>query len=126
MSNYLHHVPGRVRVRSRILCRNNQTRQLALQQVRALEGVTSVRLNSKAGSVTVMYDTEVAGLEQILEQLHKYDCLAPGLETRPKPAKKAAVAQSGSFPAMIGKMALNVLVARGVNYSLSSLLGARI
>lgn len=126
MTDYVHHVPGRLRVRSKVFRCDSASRASALRKLRAADGVRTVRLNPKAGSVTVCYDTAATGPKQILDFLAA-ECLAapqPSVavtSTRERPAKPA-----GNLGAEIGRMALSVLVNKGVSYSLSSLLGARI
>jgi hypothetical protein len=120
MTDYLHHVPGRLRVRSKVFRCNSISQNMALRKLRALDGVSTVRLNSKAGSVIVCYDTEKIGPTKILDLLNACKCIqtAP-IITQHGPKERNITSE-------IGKMALSVLVSKGVNYSISSLLGARV
>lgn len=126
MTDYLHHVPGRLRVRSKALRCDSAARGATLRKLRVLEGVRTVRLNAKAGSVTICYDADVTEPQHILDFLNT-ECLraAPSPMTKPAVPRRASRPDAG-LTALIGKMALNVLVSKGVNYSLSSLLGARV
>jgi hypothetical protein len=127
MTEYLHHVPGRLRVRSKALRCDSAARGAALRRLRALEGVDSVRLNAKAASLTVYYDVEILDAERILDFLNA-ECL------RAMPTQTARAAAMPSTPrprhnqltGEIARIALSVLVNKGVSYSLSSLLGARV
>jgi len=131
MTDYLHHVPGRLRVRTRSLRCDHAARGKMLRKLQAKEGIRSVRLNAKAASVTVFYDVEATDAQQILDFLHT-ECLRAS-EARSVPL---AAARSRANPqpayvrnplaAEIGRMALGVLVNKGVTFSLASLLGARI
>ena len=85
----------------------------------------TVRLNPKAGSVIVTYDVDstdpqrVLGfLEAELVRLTPYQPVAK----RDGPRQEGRGAQ---FTAEVGRMALNLLVQRGVNFSLSTLLCRR-
>lgn len=126
MTDYLHHVPGRLRIRARSLRCNPADRAATLRKLQAREGVRSVRLNPKAGSITIFYDVEATDAAQILAFVHD-ECLraariqAAPLRTAPEPARP-----SNPLTAEIGRMALGVLVNKGVTFSLASLLGARI
>ena len=94
-----------------------------LVKLQALEGVNSIRLNPKAGSVTVCYDVGVTDPHRILAFIHA-DCLGshPATPSRLKPKHEKPRGLANE----IGRMALSVLVNKGVSYSLSSLLGARV
>ncbi|MFO8152672.1 hypothetical protein [Thioalkalivibrio sp.] len=125
MNEFLHHVPGRVRIRARLFRSESRERSQALRRLRALPAVRSLRLNEKAGSVTVFYDTcETSGAE-LLQRLQQ-ECpqatlpLAPGGR-----APSTFAAAQRPIAAEIGKVALNMLVNKGVSYSLSTLLRTR-
>ena len=126
MTDYLHHVPGRLRIRSRTLRGDTASRNAALRKLRALSGVRSVRHNAKAGSVTVCYDIRVADPDGILELIDN-ECLRFRSVRRPAVSRhKPATTKSGSgLTAEIGRMALGALVSRSVGYSISSLFGVR-
>lgn len=121
MTQYLHHVPGRLRARAGIfLCDTEQRRNL-LRRLQETNGVRLVCLNGKAGSVTVHYDVEKTALDSLLQVLEfqRVEVRAPSPVPRRSPLK-------GALVGMVGKMALNMLVSKGINYSLSSLLRTRI
>ncbi len=120
MAHYLHHVPGRLRVRSKAFSHESGARSKVLRTIWTTAGVRSVRLNSKAGSVTVCYEVGTIKPEEILNLMHRHECL----ESRSMPKRTSS--SQGALTTEIGKMALGVLVNKGVSYSLSSLLGARI
>ncbi|MCG8425905.1 MAG: heavy-metal-associated domain-containing protein [Chromatiales bacterium] len=133
MTGYLHHVPGRLRARSQAFLRNTVQRKNTLRQLQALDGVRSVRLNAKAGSVTIVYEAEATDVQQIFDLLAKVDsCQAEPVYFSKQKRETTSGSDSTSsslmaaIPSMVGKVALNILVTRGVNYSLSSLLGPRV
>ena len=74
MTDYLHHIPGRLRVRAKAFRCDPAVRGDTLVKLQALEGVNSIRLNPKAGSVTVCYDVGVTDPHRILAFIHA-DCL---------------------------------------------------
>lgn len=130
MRPYVHHVPGRMRIRDAAFRLATPERRSLLRGLRAIDGVTAVRLNDKAGSVTVFYDPVACRADAILEQFGSHQwasrrapVTAPRRPSRPRaPVREAALAGLG---AEIGRMALSVLVNRSVTYSLASLLGTR-
>lgn len=131
MTNYLHHTPGRLRVRSRVFRRDSAARRQALRELSQADGVASVRLNAKAGSVTVFYDEDMTTMERIVDLFKAYESRQQNSAT-PKPdvrvsraAPVGGAAAAGLLMPMIGKAALSLLVNKGVSLSLSSLLRTR-
>lgn len=131
MTDYLHHTPGRLRVRSSVFRRDTAARRQALRELSQADGVASVRLNAKAGSVTVFYDQDVTTMERIVDLFKAYEsrqqkAATPQPQVRvPRPAPAGGVAAAGLLMPMIGKAALSLLVNKGVSVSLSSLLRTR-
>jgi hypothetical protein len=121
MNEYLHHVPGRMRIRAQMFLSESRERSHALRRLWGIAGVRSLRLNEKAGSVTLYYDTGIVSGEALLNTLRR-ECphatvpaVAPGTRRPPRMTTRPIAAE-------IGKMALGVLVNKGVSYSLASLL----
>jgi len=121
MNEYLHHVPGRIRIRTQLFRSESQERSQALRRLRAIPGVRSLRLNEKAASVTLYYDTAAISGQALLQTL-RWECpqatvpvVAPKTQRPPRMTSRPIAAE-------IGKMALGVLVNKGVSYSLASLL----
>ncbi|NKN31951.1 HMA2 domain-containing protein [Marichromatium bheemlicum] len=78
MRHYIHHVPGRLRVRSAALrCRSLLDGE-AQRQLLALEGVREVRFNPRASSLTLLYDPERIGRAQLLAALEQHGCVEVG------------------------------------------------
>ena len=130
MTEYLHHVPGRLRLRARLFRRASPERSRLLRELRALDGVRDVRLNEKAASVTIFYDASMADADDIMSFIGEHCAVTASSVTQPSVARvaKPAAAATATTPLVseIGRVALSVIVSKGVNYSLSSLLGARI
>lgn len=130
MTEYLHHVPGRLRIRSKLFRANTPERSSTLRQIRALEGVSGTRLNHKSGSLVVSYDTDTTGPEQIIDTLEA--CYKSFNLIPVTPVKKSADNSNNLQPPWnnitkeVSKVAFNMLISRGVSYSISSILGNRI
>jgi copper chaperone CopZ len=79
MSHYIHHVPGRLRIRSSSFRCDPVSARIAEGELSATEGVREVRVNPRAGSITVHYDTVHLTQAQILERLEQVGCLGATL-----------------------------------------------
>ncbi len=121
MNEYLHHVPGRMRIRTRVFRSESHERSQALRRLRAIPGVRSLRLNEKAASVTLYYDTAATSGQVLLDTLQQECPQATVPPVAPQPQRPPRVT-SRPIAAEIGKMALGVLINKGVSYSLASLL----
>lgn len=74
---YMHSVPGRVRIRSKILRSNSGLRGAIVGACESLPGVCSVKANGLTGSVLVTYDQQAAGEQDILAVIRKSGYLPP-------------------------------------------------
>ncbi|EXJ14215.1 HMA2 domain-containing protein [Imhoffiella purpurea] len=109
MSHSIHHVPGRLRVRSNAFrCRPEEARE-AQSRLASMEGVTQVRLNAHAGSITVNYDTDRLSKQTLLEAMKDLGC-AP---VAPR-ASHAAASKAGE---MFGKALVGAIVNKAVERS---------
>ena len=125
MNEFLHHVPGRIRIRARLFRSESRERSQALRRLRALSAVRSLRLNEKAGSVTVFYDAGETSGTELLQALRR-ECPQATFPAAPSTRRRVPLAAAKRpIAAEIGKVALNMLVNKGVSYSLSTLLRTR-
>lgn len=69
MAHYIHHVPGRLRIRTPRLKRDTIRAEAAEALVLTIDGVTAARANSMTGSLTVGYQRDVVSAETILDAL---------------------------------------------------------
>jgi hypothetical protein len=121
VNEYLHHVPGRMRIRTPLFRSESHERSQALRRLRAIPGVRSLRLNEKAASVTLYYDTAAISGRALLEALQR-ECPQATVPPATPKTRRPPRLTSRPIAAEIGKMALGVLVNKGVSYSLASLL----
>ncbi len=120
MIDYLHHVPGRLRIRSKVFRFDTISRNMAVRELRAMEGIGSVRLNQKASCITVCYDIGLINSKQIIEFLESCECIkAPSSVVRPVIRKQTNKTSDWRIGKEVGKIAFNILVSRGI----TSLLG---
>lgn len=117
MSQYIHHVPGRIRVRAKAFRCRGEKAKAAQRRLLALSGVRQVRINPHAGSITVHY--EAAQLEQadLLGVLEQCGCLGLG-------SRSSAV--SSKAGALFGKALVGAVVQKAVEQSARTLVGALI
>ena len=72
---YIHHTPGRLRVKGRHFnCHGDRARK-AMASLQALAGVELVKLNPHAGSLTVHYDPDLHTQAELLAVLETAGCL---------------------------------------------------
>ena len=114
MSQYIHHVPGRIRVRSKAFQCRSEKALAAERQLRVLNGVRSVRVNPHAGSITVHYDTEVLKQSDLLATLEQVGCLGATTRTDESARKMGE---------MFGKALVGAVVQKVVERSARTLVG---
>jgi copper chaperone CopZ len=71
MNTYVHHVPGRLRVRTAAVKRNPEAAALAKQSLSAVAGVLSAEANTVTGSVTLRYDPATISQHDIFDVLRR-------------------------------------------------------
>ncbi|MCG6862013.1 MAG: heavy-metal-associated domain-containing protein [Chromatiaceae bacterium] len=115
MSQYIHHIPGRIRVRSKAFrCRNEKARA-AERRLLALTGVQRVRVNPHTASITVHPDpslVEQSDTVSVLEQ-----CGYLGITSRGDVVSRKACE-------LLGKVLIGAVVQEAVDPSARRLLDA--
>jgi copper chaperone CopZ len=69
MSHYIHHVPGRLRVKTPVLKRNEQRAAAVKALLREFDGIDAVDVNTVTGSILVGYDKTRTDSNTILAAL---------------------------------------------------------
>lgn len=77
MSHYIHHVPGRLRVKSPGLKRNAHAAEETRDHMARLLGVESTEVNTVTGSLVVKYDTRLVGGHTLINTLRSLGHLLP-------------------------------------------------
>jgi hypothetical protein len=117
MSQYIHHVPGRIRVRSKAFrCRSEKARA-AESRLLALTGVRQVRVNPRAGSIRVHYDPERLKQTDLLAVLEQCGCLGASMRN------DAVTRKAGE---LFGKALVGAVVQKAIEQSARTLVGALI
>lgn len=76
MSQYIHHVPGRIRVRSKAFRCYGERANNAQAKLMAMEGVRAVQVNQRASSIVVQYDPELLSRVELFSALEDLGCMA--------------------------------------------------
>lgn len=74
MKSYVHHIPGRLRIRSAQVKRNPVAASAARSQLLAVEGVQGVDISTVTGSIVIHYDAAVVAGGRLLTLLDAHDC----------------------------------------------------
>ncbi|WP_089725622.1 HMA2 domain-containing protein [Candidatus Thiosymbion oneisti] len=115
MSQYIHHVPGRIRVRSKAFCCHSEKARAAESRLLALTGVRQVRLNPHAASITVHYDPVLLRQSDLFSVLEQSGCL--GAASRSDEVSRKA-------GELFGKALVGAVVQKAVEQSARTLVGA--
>ncbi len=91
MSHYVHHVPGRLRVRIPSIKGNTIRANEVEKFCRKLNGLDTVEANTVTGSLIIKYHSDILSHEEIMEKLRKNNYLngSPQL-SNPQPFDRAA------------------------------------
>ena len=120
MAASIHHIPGRLRLRS-ALTRGYPGRAEGLAQLfQAVDGVLSTQISERTGSLTILYNPRQLDADTLYRVV---DRVRPVVrDTRVVSPKRAArVTQAGQ---VFGKAAFDVFVAKALERSVVSLLTA--
>jgi hypothetical protein len=92
MSHYVHHVPGRLRIKSQAFKNNEENAALARTLFQGLAGVHAIELNGLTGSLLVRYDKSLLSSNKILGLLVANGFIShlPDLGRRPVPRRISA------------------------------------
>jgi len=112
MSHYLHHVPGRLRIRNRAFrCSPEKTYGLS-KELAGLPGVDAVRCNERNGSLTIQYQPSSDAGERALQLLADAGCLT---------GSAAGAGAFGDVAGTFGKAVIAAVAQQTVVRSFSSL-----
>ena len=114
MSEYIHHVSGRLRLKLEHIKRQPLQAQAVDAAVRRIRGVTSVNTNVTTGSLLIRYDTDKVGIEAILHSMKEAGLL---------PASRASQS-SPSLSIPVADKVADIVVGKLIERSAVALLGA--
>ena len=119
MSPYIHHVPGRLRVKCAVL-RNAPARAQRIETVlRCTPGVLSAETNLLTGSVIVRYSVDRTNGDDLLEKFSDYGLISAAALQEQKPSPAISNLATPVAEAVVEKL-MGVLIQR----SAAALIGA--
>jgi hypothetical protein len=119
MNPNLHHVPGRLRVRSPRLKRNARLAETARRELGLVAGITGVRVTEVTGSITLTYDVGTLGKQDLLELL-----LARGWITADLLAEPSSPGSAARAGEVLAKATVALLVEKAIERSTIALIAA--
>ena len=75
MSYYVHHTPGRLRVKIPLVKGNQERAKEVREILKELDGVNFIEINTVTGSVVVKYDRNVLNADYLLNYYKGYNIL---------------------------------------------------
>ena len=66
MSYYIHHIAGRLRVKTHLVKRNQNTAEEVQKKLGQINGINSVFVNTVTGSIIISYDTDTLSPQRVL------------------------------------------------------------
>jgi hypothetical protein len=121
MAHYIHHVPGRLRVRTPRLKRDTLRTEAAEALLLTIEGVTAARANSVTGSITVSFQRDVVSADSILETLALHGYYQPELVQHADQQLPNMAERAGG---VLGKALFGMVLEKAVERSAFALIGA--
>jgi len=121
MGHYIHHVPGRLRIRTPKLKRDAGRAKTAEQLLQSINGVSSVRANDVTGSITLIYERDTVSSEEILRTLARHGYYDPDAVRHADGQWHDAATRTGDT---LGKALFGFVVKEAFERSAVALIGA--
>ena len=122
MSHYVHHVPGRMRIRTPLLKRNEKRAQAVRALVTAQTGVKTADVNTVTGSVVIHYDPKRTTSTALFDLLKQEGCAGAADHT----AATGIVSRGNALSPGAGKAVIGVVVENLLKHSATALVAALI
>jgi copper chaperone CopZ len=123
MGNYIHHVPGRIRVRVPSVKRNEKEAQAVQGLLEGIEGVSVVSVSTVTSSVTINYDARMVSSTAIMETLRHQNYFNWETATTDSKPSPGAAAKAGEI---FGKTIFGVIMEKAIEQSATALIAAMI
>lgn len=120
MKQYVHHVPGRLRVKSHALKRNAGEAAAIRTALMAIDGVLSAEVNLLTGSLTVRYDPQRCAFGTIATYLEAIG----QLRDRADPSIAGPTTEVPAAVAVAGRMLLRSVLEKLVERSAVAMVAA--
>jgi copper chaperone CopZ len=106
MSNYVHSIPGRLRVKTALIKKNSGEAEKVERLLKSIPGVQSLDINLLTGSVLVRYDPNSIGVDQLLQTLTEAGYFEPSKAVTHDEVVHSALTRGGKA---IGSLVLGAL-----------------
>lgn len=118
VAQYMHHVPGRLRIKSPVLKRNEHEAKAVQKLLLDQQGILRSEVNTLTGSILILYDGSVVQVQWIVGLLKRQGYVAPSVLVHPA-ALSFKQPMTGA-----GEALLKVLVEAMVERSAAALISA--
>lgn len=124
MSHYVHHIPGRLRIRSAAVKKNETKAGAAKALLAGVPGVRSSEVNTLTGSIVVHYDPALMSGPAVTALLRERGYFShPALPKTPIPLRSATANEFGSqFAKKLATYAIETAIERSVVVLVGALL----
>jgi hypothetical protein len=120
---YIHHIPGRLRLRSELVKRNDARAAEAVAFLRSIAGVHSAAANPLTGSLTIHYNTALTTGDALYKALKEAGWLTPRQTLLPPPPPAPVLGGSAVGVKIAKKLTLFAL-EQAAERSLAALIAA--
>lgn len=122
MSHYIHHVPGRMRIRTPILKRNEKRAQAVQALVTAQTGVKTAEVNTITGSVVIHYDPKRTTSTALFDLLKQEGCASAADHA----VATGIISRGNALSPGVSKTVIGVVVENLLKHSATALVAALI
>lgn len=125
MSHYIHHVPGRLRIKTALLKRNEAQACAVRALLDTMPGVTVAEVSTITGSVVINYDRDTASSSMILDTLRERGYINSSATVIGNLAGDPTVTDTMAMAGQaLGKALFGVLMEKALEHSAMALIGA--
>ncbi|MGD2021338.1 MAG: heavy-metal-associated domain-containing protein [Thiohalocapsa sp.] len=117
ISQYIHHVPGRIRIRSSAFQCYGQRADTAHERLMAMPGIRHVEIKPRAASLIVQYDPKQISRAELFAALEELGCMA---------AVRRDNEHARKIGETFGKALVGAVMQKAVEQSARTLVGALI
>jgi copper chaperone CopZ len=122
--HYIHHVPGRLRVRTAVVKRNERQATAVKALLQSTEGVRTVAVNPLTGSVTVHYDEKTTNPSALMDVLNRQGYPLGQTSLSAVAQASPAASTNSQLGRALAATAATFLVKTAVEYSLRALVAS--
>jgi hypothetical protein len=124
MTQYIHHVPGRLRVKTLYLKRNETKAAEVCRFLAGIAGVVACDVNTLTGSIVISYDTSLTSAEMLLGWLADQGYVTQAARSGNKAFKQKQNHTLSNLGGNVGKAVIGFAVEKAFEHSAIALIGA--